>query len=365
MDEPPHTGYYHRLPGKGPRKTGLISGVGSRCRLYIGADHILAVDNHGFSEDYKRFYFSDIQAIVTRKTRHWAVGSAVIALCSMCYLGILLLPRNHQVGIFWWLLFGLFLIWPLVNLLKGPTCVCHIVTAVQEELLPSINRLRVADKVLPILESVIEHAQGRVSPEEMAAAPADGNTRYARSAESRPRGQTGGEGTKKRAAEYRGSAHLIAFSLLLAVGVLTAIDLGTRHLPSLMAFSMVLGAAYSTFLVIALIWQRGAATSGGMRSVTWACFAFVCVSLCLGYAITVYAMVHAMMPRPRIMANQWDISRVILHLSPHTSPFLMAVYGFEAVCSFVLGVLGLACVFSWRRTGAIRSVRGQVREGVY
>jgi hypothetical protein len=52
---------YQKIPGKVPRRRGF-SAVASRCRLHLAEDHILSVDNHGFTEDYRRFYFSDILA---------------------------------------------------------------------------------------------------------------------------------------------------------------------------------------------------------------------------------------------------------------------------------------------------------------
>jgi len=46
---------YRRLPGN-------AAALASYHRLWLGPDHLLAVRSVGFSEEYKRFYFSDIQA---------------------------------------------------------------------------------------------------------------------------------------------------------------------------------------------------------------------------------------------------------------------------------------------------------------
>ena len=47
---------YRRMPGS----AGLIM----RKRLWLGPDHILMVRSHVLSEEYRRFYFADIEALV-------------------------------------------------------------------------------------------------------------------------------------------------------------------------------------------------------------------------------------------------------------------------------------------------------------
>jgi hypothetical protein len=57
----------------------------------------------------------------------------------------------------------------VANLLLGPTCVCHLKTAVQTEELPSLRRLRRARKVLARLRPLIVAAQGELTLGEIAA----------------------------------------------------------------------------------------------------------------------------------------------------------------------------------------------------
>src|SRR6185503_16307515 len=69
---------YRRLPG---RESGLLS----YSRLWLGPDHLLLARTTFFSEEYKRFYFRDIQAIVMRKTRrHLFWGWMCAALFGLC-----------------------------------------------------------------------------------------------------------------------------------------------------------------------------------------------------------------------------------------------------------------------------------------
>jgi len=357
---------YKRLPGWGPRRTGLFSGVGTRCRLYLGRDHILAVDSHWLSEDYKRFYFSDIQAIVTRKTKRWIGEAVVVVLVAACMTGfsLLLLGRSRPMGGFWMGLSLMLVLYLIYHLLRGPTCACHVVTAIQEDLLPTVNRLRISRKVVPLLKSAVEQAQGTLNAEEMAAAPIEKGPRYADLERNGARGSTGQGTAASRANGYRGWAHLIAFCLILSDGVLTAVDLATHHMPSLMSFSVFLTAAYCIFIILALVKQRNKVDFDKPRIATWASLAFICVSFCLSYVVMVYAMAIGVMRRPNLVASEWDITWAMLRLSPHSSPFLMAIYGFEAICCLALGGLGLAAVLRWRRTVVARPAAHLTGEGM-
>ena len=356
---------YRRLPGWGPRKTGLFAGFGTRCRLYLGEDHILAIDNHGFSEDYKRFYFADIQAILTRKTSRWIVEAAIVLLVAACMTGCSLLLLSRPLGGFWMGLSIMLVIYLLYHLARGPSCACHIVTAVQEDLLPTVNRLRISRQVIPLLKSAVERVQGRVNAEEMAAAPVEDGPRYAGPERNGARGSAGRGMAARPDGRYRGWAHVAAFCLLLVAGILALIDLTARHLPLLMTLCTLLGAAFSLFVIVALVKQRRGGASRAVRSLTWACFALICLSFCLGYAVTVQAMIHVMMVRPNMAPDQWNIGRTVMSLSPRSSPFLMVSYGFEAACSVVLGAFGLASVLRWRKSvGTARAAVDSAGQGM-
>ena len=61
MSEPPFK--YRRLPGRGRRKQGLVFLAAAHSSLWLGPDHLLSVDRIWMNEEYKRFYFRDVQAI--------------------------------------------------------------------------------------------------------------------------------------------------------------------------------------------------------------------------------------------------------------------------------------------------------------
>ena len=155
---------YRRLPGRGLRRQGFISISRAYCTLWLGPDHLLSVDNHVFTEDYKRFYFQDIQAIITQKTQRGTVWNIILAILTGLF-GFLALTQKEgmEAEIAWLLVAGLWGLILLLNWLRGPTCICHIFTAVQQETLPSLDRLKKAEKALHILRQHIREAQGEVS----------------------------------------------------------------------------------------------------------------------------------------------------------------------------------------------------------
>ena len=151
---------YRRLPGRGIRREG-VSALFVRIwgTLWLAEDHILSVDSRLFSEDYKRFYFRDIQAIAFAKTRRGMVWNIIVSVLMFLFL----LPAfrvEDPIGITLWLIvsgiFGLLLV---INILRGPTCTCYLLTAVHKEILPSLDRIKKAEKVTQLLRSSIEKAQ--------------------------------------------------------------------------------------------------------------------------------------------------------------------------------------------------------------
>jgi len=150
---------YRRLPGTG-------SSAFEQVKLYQGPDHLLLVASSGYNENYKRFYFRDIQAITVRASARGKVWNAIWGLLTLSAAAIAL-----QVGgvafVVWSIIAGIFFILLAVHFAFGPTCICQIQTAVQTRPLPSLNRLRRARKVIARLRPIIEGAQEPMSSSEL------------------------------------------------------------------------------------------------------------------------------------------------------------------------------------------------------
>jgi UPF0716 family protein affecting phage T7 exclusion len=330
---------YTRLPGRGPRRGGFIAVFPSKCSLYLSDDHILAVDSNGFSEDYKRFYFSDIEGIITRKTKRGVIWSVTLALMITSSLTGALFLEVESFRILCWILSGTFLVFLIGNIVRGPTCICHIMTAVQEEKLPSLNRLRVARKVIGILRPAIEKAQGKLGPEEVKANESQGVVHPIPSMQNSRRSQ----GRKHQIRHYDGTMHIIAFALLLTDGLLTGINL-LHHTPAMAVVSSFVTVMYCICIVVALVKQYGSDIPGTVRRVTWASLGFICVSYFLSYILWFTTIPTLMMRRPNAMITQWDMHRTMFDLSAQDSRLVMVVYVFAATFSLVLGALGLVRV---------------------
>jgi hypothetical protein len=150
---------YRKLPGRGATVTHYT-------RLYAGPDHLLQVFSTGFTETYKRFYFRDIQAMTIRKT---VVGKIVNAGLGG-FVALFAIPALFAGGAGTIVLMsfaGVIAVILGVNIGMGPTCVCHLKTAVQNEKVPSLSRMRRARRVLEGLRPAIMTLQGEMSAEQI------------------------------------------------------------------------------------------------------------------------------------------------------------------------------------------------------
>ena len=127
------------------------------------------------SEEYRRFYFRDIEAFIIRRTAsrqiwNWIFAVLLLITAGPFFLGWRsagnggLLITALSFAAFWLLLI-------VINSARGATCETHIRTAVQTEQLPSLGRLPVARRVLARIQPLIVEAQGAATPEELDDAP--------------------------------------------------------------------------------------------------------------------------------------------------------------------------------------------------
>jgi hypothetical protein len=150
----------------------------SRSSLWLGEDHLLCVDSNGYAENYKRFYFRDIQAVIIRKTnrrRIWnLVWGSLFSMCAVVLIDGLFDIQNRSTHsddvwgfVGWGLPAAFFLSFLFINSLLGPAVTCQLRTAVQIENLPSLCRVRQTRKILDKLRPLITAAQGQISAEEI------------------------------------------------------------------------------------------------------------------------------------------------------------------------------------------------------
>ena len=323
---PKEPSLYTRLPGRGLRRA-FFAVAATRCRLYLAADHLLAVDATVASESYRRFYFRDIEAFVIRRTAGRQIGNWVLLLLALLTAGPLAnvwrLDRSSGgslvaalgIAAFW-------LVCIAINTFRGPTCQTHVRTAVQLEHLPSLGRLPVAQRVVGSVRPLIEAAQGAVTEEEYAAAPwidaaLVGSAAAPGVAAARPVPMPGG------------GMHLALFLLLLLDALFSGLATVSTHT------AILSGAALATLVgfvvgIVAMVRQAGSAVSLGVKSVTFAALAYYLLGFATAFVLTVvFSIRHPGTP-------------VVTGLEIAGEPGFATVSLVSAIVSAVLGLLGLA-----------------------
>jgi hypothetical protein len=120
------------------------------------------------SEEYRRFYFRDIQAITIRGTKRRMFLNIVFG--SLWALAVILGVWLRGPGlVFVPILSLLFSLPMLINSLLGPCCDVQLRTAVQIEELPSLSRIRRTHRVLNRIRPLIISAQGQLTPDDLSA----------------------------------------------------------------------------------------------------------------------------------------------------------------------------------------------------
>ena len=154
--------HYQRLTAWRRRHRFTFGPVASSS-LWLGRDHLLKIESSYFTEEYKRFYFRDIQSVTIRRTRRREFWNLVLGLIAIPIVGLMLTRFLNPLAADTWL----WLVWvsalvvvAAVHNLLGPTCSVHIRTAVQIEEVPSLSRMPQTQKVLTRIRPLIDAAQG-------------------------------------------------------------------------------------------------------------------------------------------------------------------------------------------------------------
>ena len=311
---------YRKLPGT---KKGFLIG---KYTLWQGDDHLLHIYSRFGVEDYKRFYFADIQAIITRKTIVGKVQNAVLGILLLLFI----LPAILN-STFWAALTGILLILLLVNLYRGPTCETKLLTAVQTEKLHSLHRLKNAFKVMDRLRPHIQSAQGTLSREDLGKIP---DRRINDNAVKGPSRLADNEATTTR--HEKGRAHLVLFGLLALDGLLAMSGFLFTHV-IVTILSSIAGICMGIFVIIALVKQHNSDLSHALRTLTWASLGFVGIAFIAGYAIS---MVSAF-KNPGLAYNQWQLFKSVSSLSPWDNPMVLGLHIFTICGAVFIGIPGM------------------------
>ena len=319
---------YHKLPGS---KKGFLIG---KYTLWQGSDPLLQVYSRVGVEEYKRFYFNDIQAVITRKTAVGKIQNIVMG----CLVLIFILPAISLAG--GWFLFyaivpAVMFLLLLIGLFKGPTCETKLMTAVQTEKLHSLHRLKNTSKVMDSLRVNVHRTQGTLKREALNNIPTRPLKNQSSHRQAPPRSSkiTAHRNEKDR-------AHLGLFLLLLLDGVLVSLGFFFTHV-ILTIISTIASLVMGIFVIVALVRQHDSSMSGSLKAITWASLGFIGINFVAGYVINiVFAMQN-----PGVVYNQWEMFKSMSLLSPWESPLKLSFDIFAICGALFLGIPGLFMLY--------------------
>lgn len=326
---------YIRLPGK-------RRGFFRRCTLWLGGDHLLAVDFNGYMESYKRFYLADIQAIITRKTSHGKIVTVVLTVLLLASLLPLIMRTGEGLSLLTVLLgiaasgFFLFLI---IYAFKGPTCICHIKMPLATHELPSIQHLKQARKMMKILRPRVSESQGVLSEQEIR----EGANRKAaewstaRTVPLSIRGFLPHQGEK----EYGGTVHRLLFGLVVGDVALTLATFYCSN-AALSFANWISGVGLFVLVIMALVKQRGEVVPSIVKMSSW----IVLAVLIAGYVFSFgYNFFYALSNnRLEAFQDQYNMLSVMSEIRPLEHPLLAKALIGYMVIALICSVAGFTAL---------------------
>ena len=300
-------------------------------RLWLGQDHLLQVHARLGIERYQRFYFSDIQALTTRKTQTGKVYNGLLAAVAL----ILILPASELEGgwsIFFYCAAGLFLTFLAVNGMLGPTCKTHLRTAVQLQALPSLHRLNTALRVMDRLRPLIQAKQGLLSRAQVqkgaaAGLPASGRRPNSAAASVRA-------AAPRRASSVTGGhLQVLLSAMLMAQAAVGAVEFFINHV-AIAAVDAALFICTAIAATVFVVRQYDAPRQTRMLALAWSTMAYVGLRALSGYVI----IAGVAFKKAGVAFNQWHQFELLARISPRHSIYLMAMQIFFVTFATALAV---------------------------
>jgi hypothetical protein len=321
---------YRRLPGKGFKKGSLISLHRIRASLYAGKDHLLCVYNSVYEEEYRRYYYKDIQAFVLRKTPRRDIWALVFFLPALYFLYLFVFGDQETP---WRIFYGSGLAFfsglLAINLFRGTTADCYLQTATSREPLPTFGRLKNAKKSIAIIKPLILNAQGEMTTSEIAEK-AKILALEPKTGDVEPTGAN-----LQKVSDYHGKFHLIFYSLLTANGFISALHI-IFHPVWVSLIESLLAVTLMVFLIISLVRQSDSLLPRSVRILTWWALGFEAIVYIHGVILSqIYIMETKVM-----FVQMFDLFRWVSSLSPQENAIFFGYLIFSSLASFLLAGMG-------------------------
>ena len=319
---------YIRLPGS-------FFSLRTRARLYMGKDHLLSLLNKGYTESYKRFYYKDIQAVVTQKTADGTVWNISFAIFTAAWILIALVIDEPVLSfVFGWIPAGVFLVLFIGNLISGPTCVSYIYTAVTKEKLRSLNRLRKTHNVMNTLRPFIDAAQGTLAGDVL-------NEHVDIMTEKSTAGIKQGMKSHKTiqtARYYDGRFHEVLFYVLFLFGLLDFMKFYLNNV-AITFLGWVLFLAVGILAIISIVRQHNSIMKkeGWLVGITWATLGYLFVYFNVSY----FTIIFASLKNQKMMQHELEMIKIFSQKLPLDNVYIMIFYSVSIVYAFMTVTLGL------------------------
>ena len=307
--------------------------------LWRSRDHLLQIYARWGSEDYKRYYFNDIQAIVTRKTEVGKIINFVMGALAGLF-GLFAVTSTSGWVPFNTIIAAVMMLFLIVNVFKGPTCETHLLTAVQTEKLNSLNRLPTAQAVMNQLKPIIEHYQGPLQRETLVQQSAQLSDLKKNGSSTRLL-----QRPPKARKNESGRVHLALFVLLSFNGLIVAASFVLTHV-GLTFLSTIVMLMMGICVVVALVKQHESNLKHPLRTMTWAALGYVCFSFISGYIISMALAFK----NPEMVHNQWEMIKTISNTTPWDNALMLTLNIFALGGAMAIGIPGIFLLRKFQQT---------------
>jgi hypothetical protein len=320
---------YKRLPGRPFTPFEVRS-------LWQGPDHLLWVESVFFKEHYKRFYYTDIQAITLQRTdAHifwsclWGFMAMLCGLIAYMVSGTPVISGSFTV---------LFLLLLTANFVLGPACMVYLQTAAQIQRISSLKRVRTAQRSINRIKALVEAVQGPWrEPNNLLSGSASSQSPAIRgSSVEGPAGSMDRNLDEAAAVPFKPLLHQIMFGLLLALGALGAVQLQFKNLP-LAALETLMQLVVQVMVIVALTRWYHQITGTVIIKMNWIALVFITIFTLIGYGLYLVASFN----NPGFNYHQWVMFKKVFELQWLEHPLTLAGNITHACGSLLLGISGL------------------------
>ncbi len=312
---------------------GFSFNIFSAPSLWIGPDHLLSVNAVLFQEQYQRFYYNDIQAIVMcRSNRHHAWTAIWCALALLSGLVAFFSSSTGSVSCVFLAIFSAALV---ANLVLGPACDACIQTAVQIQKLRSFRRMRNAGKAMDRIKTLAEQAQGPLDTDAFTTSATIPST-------ASPRSDTPHSSStpSTQAVDVAGSfsllPHRMLFGLLTVMGAIGVVQFGLKSLP-LSVIETFMHATAQIMAIVALVRGYQPIKGTWLGRFSWISLVLIMLASVTGYILFITASTHY----PELAYNNWALYKRCFEIVNGNTPYVLAVSLFFTVGYLLLGLVGL------------------------